>query len=71
MFEGEIIIGAVAVNELDEKSCELKSLYLLKRYHGMGYGKRLIEKAIGYAKEWGYEKMYLDTLSESKRAIGL
>lgn len=71
MFDGEKMIGAVAVNELDEKSCELKSLFLLKRYHGMGHGKCLIEKAIGYANECGYEKMYLDTLSESKRAIGL
>lgn len=39
MFDQEKMIGVVAVKELDEKNCELKSLYLLQRYHGMGYGK--------------------------------
>lgn len=71
MFDGGKIIGAVGVNELDNASCELKSLYLLKRYHGMGYGKCLLGKAIDYAKDAGYEKMYLDSLSTSTKAIGL
>lgn len=71
MFDDEKVIGAVGVKELDGASCELKSLYLLEKYHGMGYGKRLLSKAIAYAKEAGYEKMYLDSLSTSTKAIGL
>lgn len=65
------MIGTSAVTELDNTSCELKSLYLLERYHGMGHGKCLLRKAIDYAKEFGYEKMYLDSLSTSKKAIAL
>lgn len=71
MFDHDKIIGAVAIKELDDKSCELKSLYLLERYHGMGYGKCLLQKAIVNAKEYGFEKMYLDSLSTSKKAIAL
>lgn len=71
MFDQEKVIGAVAVKELDNKSCELKSLYLLEQYHGMGRGKGLLQKAITYAKENGYERMYLDSLSTSKKAIAL
>ena len=71
MFDREKIVGAVAVRELDHKCCELKSLYLLERYHGMGYGKCLLQKAIAYAKENGYKRMYLDSLSTSKKAIAL
>jgi len=71
MFDQEKIIGAVAVKELDVASCELKSLYLLERYHGRGYGKCLLQKAIGYAKVAGYERMYLDSLSTSIKAIAL
>ena len=71
MFDQENVIGVVAVKELDETNCELKSLYLLERFHGMGYGKCLLQKAIAYAKECGYEMMYLDTLSTSKKAIAL
>lgn len=71
MFDNDQIIGAVGVKELDNASCELKSLYLLEKYHSMGYGKRLLGKAIDYAKEAGYEKMYLDSLSTSTKAIRL
>ena len=71
MFDQEKVIGTVAVKELDDKSCELKSLYLLEQHHGKGYGKSLLEEAITYAKEFGYEKMYLDSLSTSKKAISL
>lgn len=39
MFDHDKIIEAVVIKELGENSCELKSLYLLERYHGMGYGK--------------------------------
>lgn len=71
MFDNVNIIGTVAIKELDNKSCELKSLYLLERYHGMGYGKCLLQKAIAYANEYSYEKIYLDSLSTSKKAIAL
>ena len=71
MFDDDKIIGAVGIKELDNASCELKSLYLLERYHGMGYGKCLLGIAIDYAKEVGYRKMYLDSLSTSTKAIGL
>ena len=71
MFDDDKIIGAVGVKELDMESCELKSLYLLEKYHGMGYGKSLLNKAVDYAKEEDYQKMYLDSLSTSTKAIGL
>ena len=71
MLRESSIVGTVAVRKLDDKNCELKSLYLLEKYHGMGYGWHLLEIAIEYAKENGYEKMYLDSLSTSKRAVKL
>lgn len=71
MFDGENIIGTVAVRKMDNENCELKSLYLLEQYHGRGYGRKLLQKAIDFAKDQGYQKMYLDTLSTSKKAIVL
>ena len=71
MFDVGKIIGAVAVHELNSKDCELKSLYLLEKYHGRGYGKNLLQKAVLFAKEYGYEKMYLDSLSTSEKAVAL
>lgn len=71
MFHNEEIIGAVAVHQLSEKNCELKSLYLLEKYHGRGYGRKLLDTAIDFANNYGYEKMYLDSLSTSTRAVAL
>ena len=71
MFRNKKIIGAVAVHELSESDCELKSLYLLEKYHCRGYGRKLLDTAIGFAKKYGYKKMYLDSLSTSTRAVAL
>lgn len=71
MFAGEKIIGTVALKRLQDKECELKSLYLLEEYHGRGLGDMLLQKAISQAKTDGYRIMRLDTLSSSKRAISL
>ena len=61
----------MAVHHLNEKDCELKSLYLLQEYHGRGYGRKLLNTAVSLAKKLGYAKMYLDSLSTSTRAIAL
>ena len=62
MFDGSNIIGTVAVSELESKSCELKSLYLLEQYQGMGYGKKMLIYAIKQAKKHGYKKMFLEEM---------
>lgn len=71
MTDGETVIGTVAVRRMNDKDCELKSLYLLEKYHGMGLGRKLLETAIENARKLGYKKMYLDSLSTSKRAVKL
>jgi len=65
------IIGTVAVNRLSADKCELKSMYLLSKYHGNGLGQKMIDKAFDYAKNNAFKEMYLDTLSSSEGAIRL
>lgn len=71
LFDEKNIIGTVALKKLDEEKCELKSLYLLQKYHGKGLGEHLLKITILKAQENGYKEMYLDTLSTSKEAISL
>ena len=71
IFDAEQIIGTAAVRAMDSERCELKSLYLLEKYHGNGYGRMLLETAIRYAEQAGFQAMYLDSLSTSTRAIRL
>lgn len=71
LFDGEDMIGTAALKKLDSGRCELKALYLLEKYHKKGLGRRLLNTAIQKAQQDGYEEMYLDTLSSSKKAIRL
>lgn len=71
LFDGENIIGTVALKKLNDEHCELKSLYLLEQYHKNGLGYQLLKTAILKAQGDGYKEMYLDTISSSKNAIYL
>lgn len=71
LFDGRHMIGTAALKKLDEKRYELKSLYLLEKYHKRGLGKQLLDTAVQKAREDGCREIYLDTLSSSKNAIGL
>jgi len=71
MFDGIEMIGTAAVRVIDSTSCELKSLYLLERYHGKGFGRQLLDEAVSCARKLGCRRMFLDTLSTSHRAIAL
>ena len=64
------IIGTSAFKRMDDKKCELKCVYLYKKYHGLGLGTMMCKKVINMARNMGYKEMYLDTISEtSGRAI--
>lgn len=64
------IIGTSALKKIDELKCELKCVYLYKKYHGQGLGSLMCKKIIDMAKGMGYKEMYLETISKkSGRAI--
>ena len=71
MFDREQVIGTVAVRAMDGNRCELKSLYLLEKYHGNGYGRMLLETALQFAEQAGFAAMYLDSFSTSTKALRL
>ncbi len=54
---------------LPEKTCELVKLYLAPAARGKGLGKALMLKAMDWAKEAGYEQVYLETMPELSNAV--
>jgi putative acetyltransferase len=61
------IIGGAGVGKLDnseENICELQKMYFLQEARGKGIGFEMIQKCLQKAKEFGYEKCYLETLPE-------
>ncbi|MBR6483490.1 MAG: GNAT family N-acetyltransferase [Clostridiales bacterium] len=70
LSEGEVV-GTVAVKPFDKKSSELKALYLSQEMRGKGYGLRLLDMAVEFSEEKGYERIVLDSMSIYKDALKL
>lgn len=68
--ENEIFTGCVAVRKKDDVA-ELKRMYIKLEYRKAGLGSALLQKALHIAKEMGYKKIRLDTLSHMTDAINL
>ena len=69
--EGSIAVGVVGVRRFSGKVCELKRMYVRPEFRGKGIGRMLAEKAIREAREIGYDRMRLDTLSRLEEAVSL
>lgn len=65
---GEQIAGCAALRKIDAETCEMKRLFVRGAFRGSGLGERLAETLIEDAREIGYRKMRLDTLSDKMPA---
>jgi putative acetyltransferase len=65
------VSGCCGVYVIDDKTCELRKMYLLKEARGSGLGGRLLRRALAFARGGGYHRMELETASVLKEAIAL
>lgn len=70
-LEDNKILGGSGINQLDgttEKICELQRMFLLPESRGKGIGKKLMDMCLEAAKDFGYERVYLETLDNMDAA---
>lgn len=65
------IIGFIAYydNDIKKEKAFLSMIAVLPEFAGKGYGKELIEKAIGRLKEKGFKFFELEVLKSNDKAI--
>lgn len=56
---------------LPPDTCELVKMYLAAEARGKGTGKALIDKALQFARETGYKKVYIETMPELRKAMSV
>jgi putative acetyltransferase len=68
---GGTIVGTVALFPVDESTVELRKMYLLSAARGQGLGRKMLEHAIGQARNMGFGRITLETASVLKEAVAL
>ena len=59
------IIGSAGVAQLENEAetiCELQKMYFLPETRGLGIGSQMMAKCLQSAKDFGFEKCYLETM---------
>ncbi|BES60987.1 GNAT family N-acetyltransferase [Dysgonomonas capnocytophagoides] len=72
--ENDEILGGAGIyptQGLPEYTAELVKLYTIPEIRGKGYGKRLINICLDFAKQVGYKHIYLESMDELSMAVGL
>jgi putative acetyltransferase len=71
--DGRIIGGAgiFPTENLPKGTCELVKLYLHQTARGTGLGKKLLLTAMDWAKQNGYNQVYLESMPELSKAVAI
>ncbi len=72
--ENGTVIGGGGISQLDHYEgpvCELQKMYFLLQARGRGLGTQMIDTCLGSARDFGYEKCYLETMSYMEAATKL
>lgn len=74
MAKSSVVIGGGGVAQLehgDVDTCELRKMYFLPEARGLGAGHAMIARCLGTARELGFKRCYLETLTGMDAAQAL
>jgi putative acetyltransferase len=61
------VVGTGAVRRLDHEICKLKRMWLLKDYRGQGWGEKMAEMLLDFARRAGYQAVKLDLANQERQ----
>ena len=64
-------VGTYGIYPMKDGTCELRKMYLNKEMRGQGLGKMMLEHALEMARQKGFKRIILETISPLKEAISL
>jgi len=70
-WDGDLVLGCVALRPIDAETCEMKRLYVKPQARGARLGRQLAERICHEARQAGYRRICLDTLSTMTTALQL
>jgi putative acetyltransferase len=69
VLDDDRLVGSGALRKLDDRTAELKRIWLLEAYQGQGIGYRLVMLLFDFARAQGYLCIRLQTSHQQTRAI--
>jgi len=70
-YHAEIPVGCGAIKQYDEKTMEVKRMYVVPEMRGKGIAPAVLSELEQWAKELGYERCILETGDKQPEAIAL
>ena len=65
------VVGTVAIKKEDDRVALLRRLFVAPTHRNLKIGKRLIDRALDFCREVGYEEVVFKTTSKMSGAIDL
>lgn len=65
------VVGSVGLFPVSPSVCELRKMYLAASARRLGFGRRMLEHALGRAGELGFGRVVLETASVLREAVAL
>ncbi|MBI4398268.1 MAG: GNAT family N-acetyltransferase [Candidatus Omnitrophica bacterium] len=70
LIDGKIV-GSIGIKKEDDRTALIRRIFVFPKYRGQQLGKHLLEKALEFCREVGYQEVVFKTTSRMQEAIGL